>query len=183
MKLLFENPIPLAAICGLMAAMLMGGFFQTQRKSLLLGAGGMLLLLGGVVFIERVVVTPSEEVAQTLHEIASDLEVNNIEGVLRHISTTAPELEHDARGRLRGVTLEQVKIKRNLSVDVTPPSDPTAANARFNCVVVGSDKSGMMGKRKGAFYFDVKFLKEQGSWRVASYEMKDFREGMRRENQ
>ena len=41
----------------------------------------------------------------------------------------------------------------------------------------------MMGKRKGAFFFDVEFRKEQGSWRVAAYEMKDFREGMRRNNQ
>lgn len=183
MKLLFENPWPLAAMGGLTIAILIGGFLQTQRKQLLLGVVGAAAFVAVLFVVERMVVTPNEEVTQTLHEIAADLQINNIEGVVRHIASTAPELERDARARLRGVTLEQVKIKRNLEIDVTPPSNPSAANARFNCVVIGSDKSGVMGKRHGAFFFDVNFKKEQGSWRVASYEMKDPREGMRRQHQ
>lgn len=180
MKLLFENPYPLAAIGGLMLVMLAGGFLQTQKKQLLLGMLAVALLIAGLFIIEQFVITPGEEVAMTLHEIAADLEINNLDGVIRHISESSPQLERDARGRLRGVTLERVKIKRNLKIEVTPPSNPQTANARFNCVVVGSDKGGMMGKRHGAFFFDVNLRKEQGKWRVSAYEMKDPREGMRK---
>ena len=180
MNLLFENPWPLAAIGGLTIAILIGGFLQTQSKRLLLGAAFIVLLIGAVFVVERMVVTPTEEVADTLHEIAADLEVNNIEGVVRHIASTSPHLEWDARSRLRGVTLERVKIKRNLEIEVAPESDPRSANARFNCVVIGTDNGGTWGKRQSAFFLDVNFKKEQGSWRVASYEMKDPRAGLRR---
>jgi len=180
MRWLFENPWPLSVICALLIAMLIGGFLQTQRKWLLLVACGLAMFVAFLFVVEKIVVTPREEVARTLYEIAADLQVNNIDGVVRHFASTAPELERDARARLRGMTLEQVKIKRNLTIEVTPSSNPHLATARFNCVVVGSDKSGLMGKRRGAFFFDVDFRKEQGNWRVASYEMKDPRAGMRR---
>jgi hypothetical protein len=169
----------MAVMGGLMIAMLTGGFVQTQRKPLLFGAVGVASLVGILFLLERLVVTPNEEVAQTLHEIAADLQVNNIEGVVRHIASTSPELEQDARARLHGITLERVTIKRNLEIEVSSPGHPQSAHASFNCVVVGTDKAGFLGKRQGAFFFDVQLTKEQGGWRVASYEMKDPRAGMR----
>ncbi len=179
MSLLFENPYPLAVIFCLTAAIFFGGFLRTQRKSLIFGSLAMLVLVAVLFWVERAVVTPTEEVARTLQQIASELSVNNVDGVVSHLSRSAPELEQTARDRLRGVVLEKVKIKRNLDIDVMPDSNPTAASARFNCVVVGTDRGGVLGKRRGAFFFDVNLRKEHDQWRVASYEMKDFREGMR----
>ncbi len=130
--------------------------------------------------VERLVVTPAEEVESALSDIAAELEANDIEAVVAHIASTAPELEKEARSRLRGVTVEEVKIKRNLRVVLSAGSDPNHATARFNVVIVGTDKAGALGRRQGAWFFIVAFRKEEGVWRVESYEQRDPREGLRR---
>jgi hypothetical protein len=182
MRLLFENPWPIAIIGGLLAAMLTGGLLRTGRIALLWAILAVLGLTLAGVLIERRVVTPTEEVELTLHNIAAELEANEIEGVVAYIASTAPELKREARSRLRDVTIEEVKIKRNLSIVLSAGSEPNRATARFNVVIVGTDKAGALGRRQGAWFFVVQFRKEKGIWRVESYEQRDPREGLRQTN-
>ena len=180
MNLLFENPWPFVATGALLTVILTSGLLRTGRIALLWAILGVLVLTIGLFSLERSVVTPAEEVEMTLHAIAAELEANNIEGVVGYIASSAPQLEKIARSRLRDVTIEAVKIKRNLRIDLSPGRAPNLATARFNVVIAGVDKAGTLGRRQGAWFFVVNFRKEQGGWRVESYEEMDPREGLRR---
>lgn len=180
MSLLVENPWPIVLTGTLLTVILTSGLLRTGRIALLWAILGVIGLTIGLFAIERRIVTPTEEVEMTLHEIAADLEANDIEGVVAYIAATAPELDRTARSRLRTVTIEEVKIKRNLSVDLSPGSEPNRATARFNVVIVSTDNAATLGRRHGAWFFVVNFRREQAGWRVESYEQRDPRDGLRR---
>ncbi len=179
MSLLFENPWPILVTGVLLTVILTSGFLRTGRITLIWATVGVMGLTVALFFLERRIVTPMEEVEMTLHQIAAELEANNIEGVVGYIASSAPQLEKIARSRLRDVTIEQVKIKRNLHIELATRREPNLATARFNVVVVGADKAGTLGRRQGAWFFVVNFRKEQGGWRVESFEEKDPRAGLR----
>ncbi len=179
MNLFFENPWPIVATGTLLTVILTSGLLRTGRIALLWAILGVIGLTIALFFLERSVVTPTEEVEMALHEIAAELEANNIEGVIGYIASSAPQLEKIVHSRLRDVTIEQVKIKRNLRIELSSGREPNLATARFNVVIAGVDKARMLGRRQGAWFFVVNFRKEQGDWRVESYEERDPRAGLR----
>ena len=70
MTTLFENPWIILIVGGMMLAMLVGGLIQTGARAILWAIAATALLTIIMVFVERSVVTPREEIGALLREIA-----------------------------------------------------------------------------------------------------------------
>lgn len=127
----------------------------------------------------RRVVTPKEEIESTLHEIARDLESNNEDAILAHISQSTPRTTDLARQALRRVEIVRVAVKNNLQVEFQSDRQPLQATAGFNAVIVGSEKRGTIRNQPSPNYFVVDFQKENNEWRVLSYQRHPPQQGIR----
>lgn len=182
MQYLFEDPLPILAIGGLTVAILIGGWLKTGRAFLLWGGLATVVVTGTMFVLESVVVTPVEEVENTLKDIAIRIAANDVEAVTGGLASAAEDLRREARQIMKQITVHQVKIKNNLEVDI-PEATPNTATAQFNAVLVASDRSGTFSNRRSAWFFIVNFVKEGDAWRVTSYERRDPLEGLGKEPQ
>jgi hypothetical protein len=174
---ILERPLPILFLGVVLVAVLVGGLVQTGRRWLVPAIGGAVLLTAGMLILERLVVTPAEQVAATLREIAAHIERNDVDAVVESISPGRPALRQEARRHMSLVRISDVTIKANLRVEVLGDRNPPLAEARFNAVIRGTDRAGQLGTQIYPRYFIVNFRQEDGRWRVRGYEMKDPREG------
>ncbi len=180
---IMEQPLTIVFVGLLVSGGLIGGLIQSGKKQFLYAAIGAVLLTLGMLAIERTTITPREAVRATLFVIASDLERNDVEAVVRHVSQGRTDLQKDARKRLAQVEIVNVDIKRNLKVDVTNARGMNIAEATFNCVFrlrpTESQFQGFIDAKKPIpKFFKVRFKEEDGVWRVRDYEMNDARAGI-----
>ena len=115
MQQLMENPLPILAIGGLTLAILIGGLFKTGNATLLWAIAATVVLTGLLVFAERAIVTPAEEVENAIFALAEDIKANDPQAVIARLSDSATQLKQDAKATLKRVTVHNVKIK-NLSL-------------------------------------------------------------------
>lgn len=174
MNLVLENPLAIVLIGGLPVLALTVGFFKTGRRLLALFAALLLALTVGAVCIERLVVTDREQVAATVKQIARDLTSNQPPQVIQHISQRAPELRQRAERLLPRAVIHEARVKRNLEIEVRPHRNPPLATARFNGLLVLSDKKGMVRNVRHPARFTVEFRKEGDVWRAYAYEEEPF---------
>lgn len=180
---IMEQPLTIIFVGLLVVAGLAGGLIQTGKKGFLYGAIGAAVLTLGLFILERTTITPREAVKATLHIIANDLERNDVEAIVQHISKGRVKLQEEARDRLEQVEVVEVKIKNNLKVDVVSQRGMDIAEAKFNCVIrLKARKSRLQGfldeKRPIPQFFKVRFKQEDGAWRIRDYEMSDPRAGL-----
>ena len=123
-----------------------------------------------IVFMDFLIVTDEELVATTLHELAADLQRNDVDAVVRHISINSPDLQHEAKVRLVQAEIHRATVKRNLKTIVSQSRDGLVAKASFNGVLVLSDKLGVLSEQSVPRYFVVYLRKEDGHWRISRYE-------------
>jgi hypothetical protein len=175
---LTEDPAPILVL-GTLTAILLGAIWlQSGQRVLLYGAIVAILLTAGGFLIERWIVTPREEVADTLQQIARDVESNEVSRVVKHISKGSPERRDAAEQTLSTYEFHDIKIKNNLEIVVFADEQPPRATAEFNVVAIGSQRSGMVRNRRVPVFLEVTFLKEEGAWRVSDYEHHDARQGL-----
>lgn len=178
MTWLVEQPLPIL-FCGIVAAATCAAaLVHSGRRGYLYGLITTLVLTGTLLLVEQLVVTQAEEVAATLDRLAADLERNDPDAVVRHISEAAPGLRQEARSRLAQVRIDEAKIKHNLAVEVYARREPPRATASFNGVIVGGDHQGAVKHQRYARFFVLRFRRENGQWRVVDYEDHDPREGL-----
>ncbi len=175
MTWLFEQSLPILVMGGIVAAALVTGFLKTGRRLLLAGALGVVVLVAALLIVEQMTVTDRELVEQTLFEIASAVERNDIEGALRHVSPDAPGVAH-ARSEFPRIQFKEVDIKPNLEIDVFPETTPPTAEARFNVVVTANVG---LGDNRYPRYVEVTFIKEGDRWVVHDYSHYEPTRGMR----
>ena len=158
--------------------------FQTGKSVFLYLSIAAVLATLCLFGLERMTVTPREEVRATLNVIAHELEQNNADAVLSYVSEGRPEIEQEGRLIMAALKIEEVDIKNNLQIDITSAKGMEIAEARFNCVFdvefLGGQFSIMEGqKQKVPRYLLVRFKREaDGVWRVREYEHRDPREGI-----
>ena len=170
MNWLLEQPLPIALVGGLLVAGCLAAVVQTGSVRFFYAAGGCLLLTVVLLVIESQVVTPYEEIEQTLQTIARDLETNDPPRVLAHLARSATTLRSQAESALRRVEIQRVAVKNNLQVDFQPADQPQRATARFNAVIVGSERRGGVTNQSAPWYFVVDFVREEGNWRITNYQ-------------
>ena len=178
MEWIFEDPVPAMIVGGLTAAILGGGWIQTGRKSLLYVMIVVILLTVALVVVERVVVTPREQVKDTLFEIARLVAENDIEAASSYAYSGAPQIRQAAIAELSLYQFQSVDIKRNLKIKVEPDRDPPRATADFNVVVTMGTRDGFISERRIPRYVEITMYREaDGQWRVADYAHDDPRRG------
>jgi hypothetical protein len=173
MSWLAEQPLLILIVGILVEAALFVALVQTGRKALLyvfLAAG---LLFAGILAWERVTVTDREAVRATLYQIAAELERNDLDAVLTHVSPKAKESIAEAQRILPQVKIHEVKIKPNLEIKVRRVGDLHIADATFNVVVVVSSKSPMLADQRIPRYVEVTLHEENGRWLVRDHKDDD----------
>ncbi|MBP90799.1 MAG: hypothetical protein CMJ64_29495 [Planctomycetaceae bacterium] len=175
---LTEDPAPILVL-GTLTAILLGAIWlQSGHRALLYSAIVVILLTAGGFLIERWIVTPREEIAETMQQIARDVESNDVSLMVKHLHSTLAALRERASQEMSSHDFHDVKIKRNLRMVVFDDETPARATAEFNVVVIVSDRSGMFQNRRVPRFMQVTFLREDGAWRVSDYHHSDPRDGL-----
>lgn len=174
MNWLFEgSPLVVIAVGGIALAALLAGIAQTGKRVFLYLMPVVVLMIGLVLAVQWLVITPGEEVQQTLQTIADELERNDRQAVISHVSPTRPDLISEARSRLGLIKFEDVSV-RNVEVDTDMDRDPPQAVANFKATVRGGEAHGAIEHVTQVKVFRVIFRREEdGQWRVTEYEMSD----------
>jgi hypothetical protein len=179
MDWLFEKPL-FILIMGVLTAVVLGGLWtQTGRKSALYAFLAALGATAGLLLVERWVQTDRERIIATLHEIARVVERNDVQAALRYTHSRAEWIRRQAAAELPRYDFREVRIKPNIVVEISPKADPPTATAKFNAVVVASDKQGLFSDSRVPRFVTVKFEKEGRDWRVVGYEHQEPFEGFR----
>lgn len=151
---------------------------RTAQAAFLYAAIGVTIAAALVLLIERRIVTPREEVVQTVYAIANALETNDVAAVLDFVSKSRPELGRSGEAALKQMIIEEVRIKPNLQVDLAGGQPPTAATARFNVVVIGGDRQQTLQRQRRAWFITIDFQLEGRIWRVIDYDRQDPQQGI-----
>jgi len=178
MSWLFESPtIPLffgALILAVFAAI----WVHTRDGRALLGCAAAVLVTVSWFAIQHFVVTEVEQIKNSIRSIATLIEAGDVEGVVGYISKSKPELVEEVRSAFELVEVEKVSIKRNLQATVSEQRGHLTGEARFNAVATVKSSRDGWEPRPVPRFFIVQLRKEDGQWRVRSYEARDPREGL-----
>ena len=168
-----ENPIPLF-ILGLIAQIVLGiALWQTGRGWILWVMIALAIVSVGLIVAEIVLISPSEEVTDTLDQIASALETNEPDKVLAFIAPETAALRADATNRLKQVKISEATVTGNLQIKFDPPPQPDKpiATASF----IGRFKAKLLKEAtpydNAILRFKVHFCKENGKWLVTGYDL------------
>lgn len=177
MTYLFESSLSIVLVGTLVALLAFAAWLQTRRKAILVVGILVAALTIIAVIVERTVVTDSEEVKATIHEIARSMQTNEVDVIVRFISDQQPKLRQQAKSTLQRVSVQKVTIKPNLRVAIDDGG--RTAQATFNAVARVNDKSGSWKNQLVPRFMIVDFAKQGDDWKVIAYEERDPREGMK----
>lgn len=178
MTWLFESPaVPLFS-GALLFAVAAAFWVQTRHRNALIGCAAVVGVTLAWLLVQHFVVTEAEQIKATIREIATRLEDNDVEGVVALISESNPELVQEVRTVMQLGEVQRVSIKRNLQATTTSHRGGLSGQATFNAVATVKPRRGDWGQQPIPRFVVVQLRKENGKWRVRSYEAKDPREGM-----
>ncbi len=171
MQWLLESPWPALVVGGLLVLTFWGAWRQTLQRRHFWSMIAALAVTLGLLVLEQVVVTETEQVEATLHQIARALEQNDVEQVLGFLHPQA----RSARQALRRI-LPQVRIIRASLSDVQVQWDPNADPPRAHVRLWGSVRFEYRGRELAEHvpsrYFrkvEVVLVKHQGRYVVTGY--------------
>jgi hypothetical protein len=178
LETLFEKPLLIGLLGGIAAAVLGLIWLQTARREVLWVLIVVIAITGAGVVAGRLIITDREAVQTTLEDIARAVERDTIEDVLPFIHPDAQSVRQQAESELPRYEFFEVKIKSNLDITFDNAEEPSEAVAKFNVLVIGSERNGLFKDRRVPRYCTVYFRKHQGQWRVVAYHHEDAREGL-----
>lgn len=173
MNWLLEQTWTIGLAGAVLALMLAGGWIQTGRRVLLIVGILAVALTVALLAISVSVTTPREHVRQTLFEIAQAVESNETQQLLAYVSEQRPDVRDRAAREMPLYRFEMVKITNIHEITVDTQTSPPTAEAKFNIVVTGGTKNGMITGQRHPFYVELLLLREGPQWKVASYRYDD----------
>jgi hypothetical protein len=177
MTWVIEQPLYLI-ILGMVAVAGFGyGWLQTGYRALLYLTIGSAVCVGGLLLLERFVETDVEKVETTLHQIADDLENENLQGVLDAIHPDARGTVSRAAAEFPQYTFDVVDIKSNLKVKINNDTVPPEAFATFNVKVIGS--GGGYAHINARVFAEVTLKKVGEKWLAFDYQYYEPTRGMK----
>jgi hypothetical protein len=180
MMWLVEEPVTILLLGGLTVAMLAYAWWQLRYRWLLHAWLGLAALTVGLLLLESVVETEPEQIEAALRQIARDVESNDLERILRHVYSGAPQTLAQARSEFPRYEFERVSIKQNIEISLDPTAQPPAARVTFNVRVDVVELSSRIRYTPARFVM-VTMRKEGGAWKVAEYAHDDVLRGMQLE--
>lgn len=180
MTWLLENPMSVLVLGGITGLVFGAIWLQTGRKIELYIMLAIMIGVVGVLVAGNVWKSERQQVKTTLYQVARDVERNDVAAVLEHLHPRMSEVRQRAEMEMPMYKFEEVKIKRNLEIDIFPDESPPRAVTSFNVVVVASDRSGLINGKHVPRFVDVTFLKVGDRWLIADYDHKDARDGFKK---
>ena len=168
MTAIFENPLPLLFVGIVVEAILITLFYNFQKKVWLVPIVGVLLAMVALVLVERIVVTPREEVEHTVDQIADALRANDINVLLSHLSNSARESRARAKWALGRIEINGVKVN-GLEITVNSLRSPPSAKAVFSGVLKFDDRKKEYPYRVYSSKFEIELRKEGDRWMVTGH--------------
>jgi len=165
MTWILEEPIYIVILGVVTLAFLGFALMQTGYRPLLHAMLGVVALTIGLLILEHSVVTKREQVETALHAMARDVESNDLDAILSHVYSGAPNVRANAERVFPRYKFNEVRIKNNVKVTFEKNANPPEVLATFN-VVVDVVYAGVHYPRQPAVV-DVTLIQENGQWRVA----------------
>lgn len=167
MNLLLENPLPIWAagtVCLAISAIV---FLARRTLASILGVVGVLSVTALLLFVERTVITPGEEVELAVASVMGAIEANDLPGVLAMIDPAAKTIRREAESLMPQVNVRETSAT-SVRVRVSESVNPLRATAFFRARVDG------IHARSGSrlFYFDqveVDWQRNGDSWQIVDY--------------
>ena len=173
MNWLTDNPIPLF-ILGLLAQVILGLIlWQTGRGWVMIVMAALGIGSLAVLTYEIVHVSPTEQIAATLDEIAAALESNDPNQVLAFVAPDATRVRSDAAAQLKRVRITEAFVAGDLQVTFDPPPEPDKpiATASFIARIKAKFLKDSSPYEQLAQRFKIYFRQQDGKWLVTNYEM------------
>ena len=165
MNWLLQNPLIIVVTGLIIEVLLFLALQQSGKKSVAWLMAGVAVLTAGLISLERWVVTPEEAIRAKLYEIAADLQNNDVEAVIAHISRRATEQQEEARKRIKNVTFKEVSVKEIADVEIADPPERGSVRVRVKA-------AGNVGPFQGTDIreFKVYFALEDGVWKIRGWD-------------
>lgn len=150
---------------------------QLRTKGSLITVFAVVVATAMLLAVERLIVTPREEVEQTLNDLTKRIAANDLPGVITFIEPGAKQVRTDAESLMPLVTVQRASIlgTPEIAVDMIS-SPPTATVDCQGLVEVTVKKDGIKGP-----YMDrveIHFVREGECWLIDSYKpAKDWHHG------
>ena len=175
MNWLVSSPYYIAAI-GFGAAIILGGsWIKTGRRPLLYLLGAALALTSVLLLVGQLVVTDEEAVRDTLHQMARDVEKNDLRLVLSHVhDDAARSIVEQAEYEFPRQKFKSVKVWNNkLVIKIHNDRQPPEATAKFFVTINGDFWKGQHPNQTVLLDVTIKFKQDQdGNWKLLSYDYK-----------
>ena len=174
-----ESPWP-SLILGIGLEAILAIYLVRSGRAIVIAAMvGVLALTAGLVLLERIVVTESEQVEDTLDEVARALAANDSSAVLAQFSSKSPR-RGEVQSAMSRVTISEARIGNDLEVRLNQLTAPPLASAYFTGHIQ------LKGARETIPYehvvrkFKLTLHKEGDRYRLFDYEDADPRDNERR---
>ncbi len=174
MTWLWDDPTLILSVGVLIEGLLGVVLFQTGRGWVLAAMLGILVCVLAAVAVEYFVVTPREEVENTLAEVAAALEANDLPSLLGYLADDGGQIRASATDALSRFKVREARI-RNLRVTVDLRALPPRATADFHGLLTLDDPRGQVPYEHFARDFTVFLEQRSGRWLLVRYEDRDLR--------
>lgn len=170
MTAFLESPWP-AFMTGIMLELILAiALFALQRRGIAIAMGVVAALVVGLIVLERVVVTPAEEVENALFALADRLEANDVKGAVALVAPDATKVISAAERHMPRYYILGVHIKRDLTVTINDTNPPTAV-AKFTCYANAKDKKGQLPYENAMLQFAILYRKDGDRWLIYEYDV------------
>ena len=143
---------------------------ERLRYVLLCVMGGVLLFTGGGVVLERLVVTPHEEVTAMLDEVCRAFETNDPEQVKRFVASSPSDILPRVDLYMGMVHFTDVRL-RQLKIVVNRNTSPMTAKVRcFGVAWFRGQKELAIPYEQYAANFQLQLVRESDGWKVEEIE-------------
>lgn len=173
MAMFVESPWPILVIGIAVEAVLAMMLLRTGQGRLLVAmiVAALLLLLGLVV--ERFVVTDREAIANTLDTAAAAVEKNNLDGLLKCISSKKTEKTvKDAHYVMGLCEFEKARICE-LEITINRLTSPPTAKAKFRAIGQVNARNAEISHMGFARWVNATMCKEGDCWLIGDYTVED----------
>lgn len=167
-----DNPIPLFVL-GLLIQVFLGvALWQTGQRWIL----WLMLLCGcgsiGLLVAESLLTSPTEEVTETLDEIAAAIQTNDPAKVMAFVAPEATQIRSSAEREMKRVVISEAFVAGTPQIQFTTSTEgkPTAT-ASFLGRFKGKFARETTPYEQAAVRFKLYFRQEGGRWLVTNYEM------------
>lgn len=162
---IFEDPT-LFIVIGLLVEVILGmALWQTGRGQLLWWmAGAAAFTLLGIV-VERLVVTPREQITIMLDDARRAVAANDLPGTLRFVAASAKEERTLVTDSMRRWKFSDAAI-HGLEIELPPGRNPQRADARLTGVVSVRDSRGEFSCERFPARLQVQLERIDGRWQV-----------------